>query len=189
METQVVDICPKIVGIVAVDVNSGIIGNKGNLPWKISEDMKRFALLTKQTWCDRVPWLAVGRKTFESLPPSLPGRKIVGLSSSKSFGDKTLGFKNFGELIASWSEQVLIHKTAGNLWIGGGGEIYNQAMVMGLISEFYVTQVWKDDNVPVDGDAKMDLSLLEKLYHSVEKSEDKKSGDWNYRFVKYVKSE
>ena len=62
--------------IVAVDENFGI-GYKNNLLYKISEDLKRFKLLTMGKK------ILVGRKTFESIKNKLPGRKIIIASKNK----------------------------------------------------------------------------------------------------------
>ena len=57
----------KIVIIVAVSQN-GIIGRDGDMPWKLSTDLKRFKALSMGK-----P-LVMGRKTFESVGSKpLPG--------------------------------------------------------------------------------------------------------------------
>ena len=61
---------PDIVIIVARGDN-GVIGNKGTLPWHIPEDLKHFKKLTIGK-----PMI-MGRKTFESLPGLLPGRRHI----------------------------------------------------------------------------------------------------------------
>ena len=51
----------EIVLVVAI-ADNGVIGNKGALPWHISDDLKRFkALTTGHT-------VVMGRKTWDSLP-------------------------------------------------------------------------------------------------------------------------
>jgi dihydrofolate reductase len=57
--------------VVAVAEN-GVIGNKGALPWRIPEDLKRFKALTIGKPC------IMGRKTWDSLPKKpLPGRTNI----------------------------------------------------------------------------------------------------------------
>lgn len=53
---------------------NGVIGNKGKLPWHIPADLKRFKALTMGK-----PMI-MGRKTFESLPGLLPGRRHIVLT-------------------------------------------------------------------------------------------------------------
>ena len=59
----------------AEDLNGGI-GIDGHLPWHISNDLKRFKKITSGH-----P-MVMGRKTFESLPGILPGRKHIVLTRS-----------------------------------------------------------------------------------------------------------
>ena len=62
---------PKLTLVVAIAKN-GVIGRDGNLPWRLSSDMKRFKAVTMGK-----PVL-MGRKTWDSLPRKpLPG---LGLS-------------------------------------------------------------------------------------------------------------
>ncbi len=53
---------------------NGAIGNEGDLPWRLPADLKRFKALTMGK-----P-MVMGRKTFESLPGLLPGRRHIVLS-------------------------------------------------------------------------------------------------------------
>ena len=53
---------------------NGAIGKNGTLPWHLPADLKRFKALTMGK-----P-MAMGRKTFESLPGLLPGRRHIVLT-------------------------------------------------------------------------------------------------------------
>ena len=64
--------------IVARAVN-GVIGRDGKLPWHISADLKRFKRLTMGSA------MVMGRKTFESLPGVLPGRRHIVLTRDPSW--------------------------------------------------------------------------------------------------------
>lgn len=55
---------------------NGVIGRDGKLPWHIPADLKRFKALTMGN-----PMI-MGRKTFESLPGLLPGRRHIVLTRS-----------------------------------------------------------------------------------------------------------
>jgi dihydrofolate reductase len=63
-----------IVTLVVARAENGVIGRDGGLPWRLPEDLKRFKALTMGT-----PMI-MGRKTFESLPGLLPGRRHVVLT-------------------------------------------------------------------------------------------------------------
>ncbi len=61
---------PRLTLIVAV-ADNGVIGREGGLPWKLSEDLRRF----KQRTLGRP--VVMGRKTWESLGRPLPGRANI----------------------------------------------------------------------------------------------------------------
>ncbi len=63
---------PEIALITAMD-RSRVIGAAGKLPWRLSDDLRRFKRLTMGHT------ILVGRKTFESMG-ALPGRRLVVLS-------------------------------------------------------------------------------------------------------------
>jgi dihydrofolate reductase len=64
---------PRITLVVARAKN-GVIGRDGKLPWHLPADLKRFKALTMGSV------MVMGRKTFESLPGLLPGRRHIVLT-------------------------------------------------------------------------------------------------------------
>ncbi len=69
---------PEIVLIYAVASN-GVIGRENTLPWRLPADLKRFKALTMGPDGEGRPMI-MGRKTFESLPGLLPGRRHIVLT-------------------------------------------------------------------------------------------------------------
>src|SRR5438552_16418314 len=61
---------PRITLVVARAQN-GVIGRDGKLPWYLPADMKRFKALTMGSV------MVMGRRTFDSLPGLLPGRRHI----------------------------------------------------------------------------------------------------------------
>ena len=61
---------PAITIVLARAIN-GVIGRDGQLPWHIPGDLKRFKALTMGSA------MIMGRKTFDSLPGILPGRRHI----------------------------------------------------------------------------------------------------------------
>jgi len=57
--------------IIIARAQNGVIGRGGTLPWHIPADLKRFKALTMGSV------MVMGRKTFDSLPGILPGRRHV----------------------------------------------------------------------------------------------------------------
>jgi len=62
------------ISIVIARAQNGVIGRDGKLPWHIPADLKRFKALTMGSV------MVMGRKTFDSLPGLLPGRRHVVLT-------------------------------------------------------------------------------------------------------------
>ena len=103
--------------IIAAVADNNVIGNKGELPWKIPEDMKLFKSLTYGNV------VIMGRKTFESLGKKpLQGRTNIVVSNSleKDFDYKVCDSLN--EAIKIGQEQNK------DIFIIGGASIYKQAL-------------------------------------------------------------
>ena len=64
--------------VVARAIN-GVIGRDGGLPWHIPADLKRFKALTMGSA------MVMGRKTFDSLPGILPGRRHIVLTRDRDW--------------------------------------------------------------------------------------------------------
>jgi len=60
--------------IVVARAINGVIGRDNRMPWHIPGDLKRFKALTMGSA------MVMGRKTFESLPELLPGRRHIVLT-------------------------------------------------------------------------------------------------------------
>ncbi|HEY8592831.1 MAG TPA: dihydrofolate reductase [Sphingomicrobium sp.] len=65
--------------IVVARAQNGVIGRDGMLPWHIPADLKRFKALTMGSA------MVMGRKTFDSLPGLLPGRRHIVLTRDRAW--------------------------------------------------------------------------------------------------------
>ena len=63
-----------VITLVVARAENGVIGRDGGLPWRLPADLKRFKALT---WAKP---MIMGRKTFESFPAPLPGRRHIVLT-------------------------------------------------------------------------------------------------------------
>jgi dihydrofolate reductase len=63
-----------MITLVLARADNGVIGIDGRLPWHLPADLKRFKALT---WGQA---MVMGRKTFESFPAPLPGRRHIVLT-------------------------------------------------------------------------------------------------------------
>lgn len=101
---------PEIVLVVARAEN-GVIGRNGALPWRIPADLRRFKTLTQG-----MPMI-MGRKTFESLPGLLPGRRHIVLTRDPDWHED-------GAEVAASVGQALARANAPHVAVIGGAEIY-----------------------------------------------------------------
>lgn len=118
----------KISLIVAV-AEDRAIGDKGNLLWHLSSDLKRFkAITTGHT-------IIMGRKTYDSLPNgALPNRRNIVISRQlKSLKD--------AEVYSDIDEALKAASNEDTVYIIGGGEIYNKTFP--LAEELHLTLVHK----------------------------------------------
>lgn len=63
-----------MITLVVARADNGVIGRDGKLPWRLPADLQRFKAVTMGR-----PMI-MGRKTFESLPGLLPGRRHIVLT-------------------------------------------------------------------------------------------------------------
>jgi dihydrofolate reductase len=105
-----------VVGIAAVARN-GVIGDGRNIPWHISEDLRRFKRLT----LGHV--LIMGRKTFDSIGRPLPGRTTFVITRDRMWrGDGVRAVPSVDEAI-----QLARDLDSETIFVAGGGEIYRAA--------------------------------------------------------------
>jgi dihydrofolate reductase len=122
---------PKISIVVAVTKKDAAIGNGGELLHHISDDLKRFKNLTMGH-----P-LIFGRKTFESIGRPLPGRTNIIITRNPDFEAP-------GCIVVPSLEKAIEEagKIDNEIFIGGGGEIYKQALP--ITDKLYLTIVESD---------------------------------------------
>lgn len=121
------------VAMIAAVGENGVIGADGAIPWRLPTDFAHF----KRTTMGKP--LIMGRKTFESIGKPLPGRiNMVVTRQSAYQPDGVLVFHNLAAALAR-AQQIAAEQGAGEVMIGGGGEIYREAMP--LAERLYVTHV------------------------------------------------
>ncbi|MCP9221765.1 dihydrofolate reductase [Erythrobacter sp. LQ02-29] len=91
--------------------DNGVIGRDGGLPWHIPADLKHFKALTMGA-----P-MVMGRKTFDSFPAPLPGRRHIVLT-------RDTGWSADGAEVAHDPAQALEMAGEGTVWIIGGAQIF-----------------------------------------------------------------
>ncbi len=116
---------PEITMILARAAN-GVIGDKGGMPWHLPADLRRF----KQITTGRP--MIMGRKTFDSLPSLLDGRRHIVLT-------RDTGWTEEGAEVAHSVEEALRLANAPHVMVIGGAEIY--ALFLPIADRIELTEV------------------------------------------------
>jgi len=123
----------EVVFVVARATN-GCIAAGGDVPWKIREDLKRFKAHTMGRDGQGLPMI-MGRKTFDSLPGLLPGRRHIVLTRQQ-------GWQAEGAEVAHDVVEALELAGPGDIAVIGGADVF--ALFEPVATRFELTEVFED---------------------------------------------
>ncbi len=152
--------------LIAAVANNRVIGNSGQIPWNIPEDLQHFKELTMG-----YP-VIMGRRTFESIGRALPGRENIVVTSTRT---EIPGCKTARSLT-----EALELASGEKVFIIGGEQLYKEAMP--LADYLDLTLV---DAAP-EGDTffpEVNLDACEEI------SREYHAGEPSFTFVTYRKTE
>lgn len=112
---------PNIALIVAAAEN-GVIGRAGQIPWRLSSDLKHFKALTLGHT------VVIGRRTHESIGRPLPGRRTIVVTRGSFEGVET-----------AQSLAEAVERAGRPVFLAGGEAIYREGMA--LADTIYLTRV------------------------------------------------
>ena len=120
----------KLIAVAAMASNR-VIGKNGQLPWRLSEDLKFFKELTSGHA------VIMGRKTFDSIGRPLPNRKNIIIS-------KSLQRAHAGTILVKSIEEILSADLGltGELYVIGGAQVYES--LMPHISELFLSYIHQE---------------------------------------------
>lgn len=157
------------IGIYVAIAENGVIGRDGDLPWRLSTDLKRFKALTLGK-----P-IVMGRKTWESFPRRpLPGRTNIVITRREDFSEP-------GAVRASSLEEAIsiaAQENPDEICVIGGGEIFTQAI--GLADVLHVTHIC----AAIEGDTF--FPRIDPLIWAEGAVEDIPAGERDSHVTKYV---
>jgi dihydrofolate reductase len=116
------------ISLILARADNGVIGRDGGLPWRLPADLKRFKTLTMGK-----PMI-MGRKTFESFPAPLPGRRHIVLTRSTDWSAP-------GAELAHTPGQAL-RLAGGEAAVIGGAEVF--ALFLPRADRIELTEVHLD---------------------------------------------
>jgi dihydrofolate reductase len=167
---------PKLSLIVAKSLN-GVIGLNGNLPWRLSSDLKFF----KSTTLGKP--VLMGRVTWESLPFPLPGRPNLVLTNNKNYLAEGAEIFNSADKMIARGYELAGQMNVDEVMLIGGAKLY--ASQMKYCDRLYVSEV----NATIEGDVyfpEIDTNTW-KLASETEFSKDLKD-DYSFKVQVFERS-
>lgn len=129
------------VSLIAAVSENGVIGRGGQLPWRLSADLKRFKALTMGH-----P-IVMGRRTWDSIGRPLPGRTSIVVTRQGRFATPFPEVRIVNEVDAAIQAAAGAPGGDTEAFVIGGAEIY--AAALPHANRLYLTKVLSI----VDGDA------------------------------------
>jgi len=158
----------KVSIIVATSLNHAI-GKDNQLLWHLPADLKFFKTTTMG--CPVI----MGRKTFQSIGRTLPGRQNVVITRDKSFNSD----KKFDLTVVGSIDEALVKlHTENEVFIIGGGEIYKQSI--DSADTIYITLV----HTVIDGDVyfpEIDKSKFDLVWEEKHLADEKNKFDFTFQ--------
>ncbi|KAA6432205.1 dihydrofolate reductase [Agrococcus sediminis] len=109
-----------MLGMIWAEARGGVIGEAGDMPWRLPEDMARFKAITMGH-----P-VVMGRRTWESFPQAfrpLPGRDNIVITSDRDY------VAPGARVVPSLERALEVAAELGDeAWVVGGGRVYRDAM-------------------------------------------------------------
>jgi dihydrofolate reductase len=146
------------VTLVVARATNGVIGRDGTLPWRISADLKRFKRLTMGSA------MIMGRRTFDSLPGLLPGRRHIVLTRDREWSAE-------GAEVTHSVEEALAHAGDEPVSVIGGAEIFELFLPHG--DRLELTEVLGD----IPGDTMMADPRADGSWREVTREDHAAEGD------------
>jgi len=140
-----------------------VIGREGNMPWHLPQDLAHF----KATTMGHV--MVMGRKTYESIGRSLPGRRTIVITHQQGWHAPSV------EVAHSLPEALALAGPA-DVFVVGGSDVYRQAIP--FADQMLLTEI---DQSP-EGDAFFPAFSAENWRESAREAHD------SFAFVTYERT-
>ena len=144
------------------------LGKDNQLIWRIKEDLKFF----KDTTMGHP--IVMGRKTFESLPRVLPGRKNIVISTSEINNNEIEVYKNIRSFLVKYAS------LQDEIFVIGGASLYEQ--FINMANTMYLTLIDKEEKSADVYFPKFNIEDWNKQVLSFNKE-----NNIRYKHVKYIR--
>ena len=162
---------PSSITIVVARALNGTIGKDGTLPWHLPGDLKHFKAVTMGSA------MVMGRKTFDSLPGLLPGRRHIVLTRDRDWARE-------GVEVVHSKDDALAAANGDPVSIIGGSDIF--ALFHDVADRIELTEVLAE----VEGDTFMDDPRDTGTWREIACEDHLPEGDRaGYRFTTLVRAD
>ena len=154
-----------MVALIVAHAKNRVIGNNGQIPWKIKGEQKRFRELTTGNV------VIMGRRSYEEIGRALPNRTTIVVSNRKNFdAENCMTAKSLAEAIEIAGDR--------NVYISGGARLYEEALP--LVDKMFITEI--DYNI--EGDTYFPEFKKEDFIKEIDEVYD---GEMPYAYVTYTR--
>lgn len=159
-----------MIALIVAYAKNRVIGNKGEIPWKIKGEQKRFKEFTTGNV------VVMGRRSYEEIGRPLPNRYTIVVSNTKKYeSENCTTASSLKEAIDIAEEKFGNEK---DIYISGGAGLYNEAIP--FVDKMYITEL----DAVIEGDTyfpEFDAGLFERF------EDEYVDGEIPYTYVTYVR--
>lgn len=152
--------------IIFATTQSGLFGKNNQLPWRCKDDLQHFNRITTNTFATNT--VIMGRKTWESLPTKLLGRRNVVICGGETKPGYDAKYASFAEFI--------FPEDNSQVFIIGGKLLIHDVLTnyKGLVNNIYYTVIGEEfliKDLPNNDEVYLNFNVTD--YDLVQKSERK----------------
>lgn len=120
-----------MIALIVAYAKNRVIGNKGQIPWRIKGEQTRFRELTTGNV------VIMGRRSYEEIGRPLPNRYTIVVSGTKKFeAENCSTVSSLKEAINLVKEKCFEDK---NIYVSGGAGLYKEAIE--IVEKMYITEI------------------------------------------------
>lgn len=158
-----------MIGLIVAYTKNRVIGNKGQIPWRIKGEQRRFKELTTGNV------VIMGRKSYDEIGRPLPNRFTIVVSKTADYtAENCVTVPTLTDAVNYAKE----HRPGENIYLSGGAGIYKEGLP--LAEKLFITEV----DAVIEGDTyfpEFDESLYEKTI------DEEVDGEIPFKYVTYTK--
>lgn len=155
-----------MIGLIVAYTKNRVIGNKGQIPWRIKGEQKRFRELTTGNV------VIMGRRSYEEIGRPLPNRYTIVVSNTQKFEAENC------TTVGSLEEAIRIADKSKNIYISGGAGLYKEAI--DIVDKMFITEI----DAVIEGDTYFPEFNTEDFEREVDCHVD---GEIPYDYVTYTR--